>query len=94
MSLGAKETAAFNRPTKARYSELAAKWLPKGRPVIIDAQTRETVRAREVAKTDGREQFKRNNGRQEISEEGGEADLSERVKRADAWEVEHFLDFV
>lgn len=94
LSLAAKETACFNRVAKARYSELAAKWLPKGRPVIIDAQARETVRAREVAKADGKEQFKRNNGRQGISVEEREADFEERKQRASKWEVEHFLDFV
>ena len=60
LCLGAKETAAFNRVAKARYSELAAKWVPKGRPVIVDAQARETARNMEAARASGRAQFKRN----------------------------------
>lgn len=59
LSLGAKETAAFNRVAKARYSELASKWEQKGRPVIIDAQARETARNMEAARTAGRAKFKR-----------------------------------
>ena len=62
LSLGAKETAAFNRVAKARYSELAAKWLPKGRPVAADAQARETARKMADARTAGREQYRRRLG--------------------------------
>jgi hypothetical protein len=59
LSLASKETAAFNRVAKARYSQLAAKWRPKGRPVIADAQSRERARNMREARSDGREQFNR-----------------------------------
>jgi hypothetical protein len=60
LSSAAKETAAFNRVAKVRYSELAAKWRPKGRPVIVDPQAREKARSMEVARVAGRAQFQRN----------------------------------
>jgi hypothetical protein len=59
LSLAAKEAAGFSRVAKARYSELATKYLPKGRPVIVDAQARETARHREAAMVNGRAQYKR-----------------------------------
>jgi hypothetical protein len=94
LSLGAKETAAFNRVAKARYSKLDAKWLPKGRPVIMDAQARETARNMEEAKTAGREQFKRRAGLEEMPSEAKEAELKERVRLADEWEVRNYLQLV
>jgi len=90
ISLGAKEAAACNRVAKARYSELAAGWLPKGRPVIVDAQARETARNMEVARASGREQFKRKSSPPEIDPE----DMRRRIEAADRWELEHFLEFV
>jgi hypothetical protein len=59
LSLGAKEAASANRMAKARYSELKSNWLPKGRPVIVDAQAHQTARNMEKAKASGREQFRR-----------------------------------
>ena len=44
LSLAIKETAAFNRVAKLRYSHLATKYQPKGRPVIVDAQAHEKAR--------------------------------------------------
>ena len=94
LSLGAKETAAFNRVAKARYSELAAKLIPKGRPSIIDAQARETARSMEAARASGRDQFKRDNGLQRISAEEEKADFAERERRASEWEVKNYLELV
>ena len=93
LSSGAMETAACNRIAKARYSELKAKWLPKGRPVIVDAQARETARNKEVARASGREQFNRNNGQDRISKREQEADFEERKRAADEYEVNHYLEF-
>jgi hypothetical protein len=94
LSLSSKETAAFNRVAKARYSQLSAKWFPKGRPVIADAQALEKARSMGEARAAGRAQFKRSIGLQEISAEEQEADFQERLRRADEWELKHFLDFV
>jgi hypothetical protein len=93
LSLGAKETAAFNRVAKARYSELAAKWLPKGRPLIVDAEAREKARKMAEARAAGRTQFNRNS----TAPKGPEYDPAlreESIARADKWEIEHFLDMV
>ena len=94
LALGAKEAAACNRLAKARYSELAAKWLPKGRPVIVDAQARETARNMEAARASGREQFKRSMGLREISAEERKADLAERERQAYQWELDNYLQLI
>ena len=94
LSLGAKESAAFNRVARARYSELAATWLPKGRPVIADAQARETARKMAEARADGREQFKRNSAPPACGRPEDDPDVRERIARADKWEIEHFLETV
>lgn len=94
LTLGSKETAAFNRVAKARYSQLAAKWLPKGRPVIADAEAREKARNMEAARASCREQFKRRAGLEVMSVEEKEAEWKERVRHSSEWEVENFLKLV
>jgi hypothetical protein len=94
LSLGAKETAVFNRPAKLRFSTLDAKWRPKGRPVIVDAQALEKARNMEEAKTAGREQFKRRAGLEEMPVEEKEAELKERLRLGAQWELDNFLSLV
>jgi hypothetical protein len=89
LSLAAKDVAAFNRVAKARYSELAAKWLPKGRPVLVDAQARETARQMQEARVDAREMFKRSSSPREIDPE----EFKQREARAAQFELDHFLEF-
>jgi hypothetical protein len=88
ISLGSKETASFNRVAKARYSQLEAKWLPKGRPAIVDAQTRERARSMEAARAGGREQFKRKSSADEVDPE----EFNRRLAAADLYEVKHYLE--
>jgi hypothetical protein len=90
LSLGAKEAAAFNRVARARYSELAAKWLPRGRPVIIDVAAREQARNMEAARTVGRELYKQDSTPRPCPDP---SDLAEREARCNQWELEHFLEF-
>jgi hypothetical protein len=88
-SMAAKETAAFNGVAKARYSDLKASWLPKGRPVIVDAAAREAARKTGEAKAAGREEFKRT-----VTPAEKEQDLTERLAAAARWEVEHWMEMV
>ena len=90
LSLASKETAACNHVAKARYSQLAAKWLPKGRPVIADAQALEKARRMGEARAAGRKQFNRKSSADEVDPE----DMRKRIESADRWELDHFLDFV
>jgi hypothetical protein len=90
LSLGAKEAAAFNRVAKVRYSHLAAKFVPKGRPVIVDAQALEQARNMESARTVGRELYKLDSTPRPCPDP---SDLAEREARCNQWELEHFLEF-
>lgn len=60
LSLDLKRISAINRVAKVRHSQLESNWLPKGRPVIVDAQAHETARNKTVAMKAARAQFKRN----------------------------------
>ena len=90
LSAAGKERASANRAAKIRYSDLAATWLPKGRPVIMDAQARETARQMEEARAHGRGSFKQSLP----SDPSEEEDFKERLESCARYELEHALEFI